>query len=407
MFQAMASIGPNTVNAMLRPRPLLTGVGVLVATALGVYKLAGAESSYTPATYFVDCTNGVNGAAGAHSAFRTIQEACRAVRPGDQVIVRDGVYTAPPGYSLVDVIKGGRVSRPVTFQAEHRGRAILCGGTNSIRNCFVIEAHVSHVKISGFCMSGFLSAGVTIGDASTNIEISANDIGFIGRTCTDTPYGLDGIYVSPNSSGVLVDKNVIHDIGRFAPGENGCNPSTTYYANHDHGVYVNGVNGITIINNVFFNNHSGWGVHFYSGSGTFSSHILVANNTFAFANPYRVGQVVLTSPGVVNATFENNLFFAPKTAGLNVDPSSAFTNVTVNNNLVSVAKLASSMPPNVSFTNNLINADPLLVDPQRHDFHLQRLSPAADGGRVIPQVTDNFDGYPRSTNTGAYSIGAY
>ena len=200
---------------------------------------------------------------------------------------------------------------------------------------------------------------------------------------------------------------MIHDIGRFGPGENGCNPSTTYYANHDHGVYVNGVNGLTIVNNIFYNDRSGWGVQFYSCSSTFSSNILVANNTFAFANPYRVGQLLLSTPGVVNATIENNLFYGPTTAGLNVDSTCVFTNVTINNDLVFGAPVASSAPPGVTLTNNLPNTDPMLVNAPALDFHLEPLSPALSGGVVIPQITDNFDGDQRWTTNGTYSIGAY
>ena len=39
---------------------------------------------------------------------------------------------------------------------------------------------------------------------------------------------------------VLIEGNLIHDIGRFSAGESGCSPARLYYQIHDHGIYADG-----------------------------------------------------------------------------------------------------------------------------------------------------------------------
>src|SRR5437667_72552 len=79
---------------------------------------------------------------------------------------------------------------------------------------------------------GFLGWNVT------NIQIVGNHIHDIGRLCTATAYGPAGMYFHAGSD-ILVEQNLIHDIGRYQLGENGC---TLGDARHDHAIYIDGTN---------------------------------------------------------------------------------------------------------------------------------------------------------------------
>src|SRR5207247_5222545 len=93
----------------------------------------------------------------------------------------------------------------------------------------------------------------------------------------------------------LVERNVMHDIGRLGPGEQGCNPSTAYWQNHDHGVYHGEGNNLVIRNNLFYNFTRGWAIQRYSGGGGSLSGLSILNNTFAFPNPNRDGHITIAT----------------------------------------------------------------------------------------------------------------
>ena len=58
---------------------------------------------------------------------------------------------------------------------------------------------------------------------------------------------------------ITLEGNRFYNIGRFGPGENGAAPGNDYWQNHDHGVYLDGVSHVDIINNTFLAHEHGWG----------------------------------------------------------------------------------------------------------------------------------------------------
>src|SRR5438477_1644261 len=351
-------------------------------------------------TYYVSPTgDDINGTGTSTSPFQTIQRAADLVNPGDTVIVKDGVYTTS-NWGLVVLTRGGNSSAWVSFKSENKGGAVLDGQNYTTTYGFDIEPPGgSYVQIQDFEVRNFKKIAINLNWPGGNYDISGNHIHHIGRICSDEEVGYGGMYIH-NVTNVVVEKNVIHDIGRFGFLENGCIPLTTYYQNHDHGVYVDGVTGITIKNNTFYNIGHGWGIHFYSGNGVRSSSILVANNTFAFPNPDRDGQIILAAPGVSDANIQNNIFYSPRTAGVRISPdSTTFTNVLISYNIVSGGTITSGSASGITVSNNMDNTDPLLVNPSLHDFHLQAGSPAINAGASLTQVTDDMDGNSRPQAT--------
>jgi hypothetical protein len=199
---------------------------------------------------------------------------------------------------------------------------------------------------------------------------------------------------------VVFDGNVWHDIGRLAPGEQSCAPRTEYYQNHDHGIYVADADDITVRNNVFYNFGRGWPIHRYFSRGSLARGLIIVNNTFVGANPYRPGQIILASP-TEGLRVENNIFHSPQDAALFFD-TSRLSGAVVRNNLSFPGEMRVGRARGVQFEHNWEGVDPRLTS----DFRLQPDSPAIDVGLPLAEVTHDAAGVRRPQGKG-YDLGAY
>jgi hypothetical protein len=222
----------------------------------------------------------------------------------------------------------------------------------------------------------------------------------VGHYCTSTSNGIVGInaYV-PN---LVIEQNVVHDIGRWANGENGCSTSNAYWQNHDHGVYHGEGDNVVIRNNVFYNFIRGWAIQRYDGSGTTVSNLQIVNNTFVGANPNKDGQVIIATP-TLGLVISNNIFYQPRTAGVWFEVGG--NSGTVTNNLTYGANLITGSSAGLALAGNR-TGDPQFVDVAARDFFLQAGSPAIDRGATLPSVLDDFLGVKRPRGAGV-DIGAY
>jgi putative cofactor-binding repeat protein len=264
---------------------------------------------------------------------------------------------------------------------------------------FYLEGPDIHVL--GFEITNFTGAGASMWSARD--ALVGNVIHDIGHVCSDSDLGKVGIYVE--ASDATIDGNVIHSIGRLAPGEQGCNPATTNWQNHDHGIYVEGSTNVLVSNNVFYDDTHGWDIHVYSSNGPGSSGLVIVNNTFAFPNPNRDGHVLFATPSVSNAIVENNIFYQPRTEGLHFS-GGTYTNITVTNNLTTGAVTTATSPSGATVTGNFDDVDAKLVAPDAGDFHADVTSPAIDHGVALTAVTTDIEGTKRPKGAG-YDIGAY
>lgn len=363
------------------------------------------------ATYYVATNGNDQNSGSANLPYRTLQKAADSVSPGDTVIVRDGNYTTG-NWTFVDMQRAGTSSAWITFKAEHQGGAVLDGQNNGVTKFgFSLSQHSSFMRMEGFEIKNLqteLGAGALMIYAN-NVLVTKNKIHDIGRVClpAEIDAGITGMYIAFADS-VTVEKNVIHDVGRFGTLEDSdCNTGSP---NHDHGIYVAGATNLLIKNNVIYQIPHGWGIHFYNSDGkTQSSGVTVANNTLAFPNADRDGLLLLSSPGLTNAVIENNIFYRPTTAGINVSTTAgptSYSNVSIANNLTFGGASGSGTAAGVTFAaGNLGNTDPRLVNPDGFDFHLQSGSPAIDAGMTVPQVTDDYEGNIRPQGA-RFDIGA-
>jgi hypothetical protein len=232
--------------------------------------------------------------------------------------------------------------------------------------------------------------------------IVGNHVHHIGRHCSDTSNGHTGASLGAGSRRIVFDGNVWHDIGRFAPDEGGCSPRTEYYQNHDHGIYVADADEVTIRNNVFYNFARGWPIHRYFSRGSLGRGLVIVNNTFVGANPYRPGQIILASP-TEDLRIENNIFYSPQSAALFFE-NDRFARASVRNNMIFQGAIKVGRSRGVRFEHNWEGVDPRLSG--AGDFRLRSESPAIDAGLPLADVTHDADGVTRPQGNG-YDLGAY
>jgi hypothetical protein len=383
-------------------------VRTLIATV--VILLAGIilrPNAVTATIYYVATTGNDANPGTLSTPFRTIQKAADIITPGDTVVVKDGVYTDTNKDDIVVYVRrGGNSTAWVTFRAENPLAAIVDGQNNTAAKGWHISAPYIHIE--GFEVRNSFRHGFMI--YADNVNLIKNHIHHIGRYCTDSAYGIDGVFLSMNSN-IKIEKNILHNIGRHEAGENGCSPSTPYYQNNDHGIYIASSEYIEVSNNVFYDINRGWPIHIYDGSSSKgSSNLKIFNNTFAFANPYRDGHIYLARPSVFNTVIQNNIFYQPRNTAIIIkdsllSDSNRLIDVTISNNITYGGPISLVTSSNVTFSNNL-TIDPKFINTSAKDFHLQAISPAIDAGIAVSEVTTDFDGISRPKLV-TYDIGAY
>ncbi len=304
----------------------------------------------------------------AEKPWRSLKKAAEAVKPGDTVIVRDGVYTAAAGEEcVVTVRRGGTADQPIVFRAEHKWGAVVDGRDNATKLGWNLGREARYVTIEGFEIRNLSACGIDSNAGTDHLTVKGCHIHHIGNIETTTRYGLDGIFDNADTSYHVYEGNVFHHIGRTGP--------SSVLFNLDHGIYTCGKHH-TIVNNVFYHMNAGWGVQ-VAGYKTVDD-LLISNNTFAFGN--KRGHIVLWQP-CHNVLIQNNIFYKPAVPNAIAFVSAELANVVLRNNLVFGGGLKDDNDHEACLVSGTIqDRDPLLVGPERGDFHLKAGSPALGAG---------------------------
>jgi hypothetical protein len=332
--------------------------------------------------------------------------AAMAGNPGDTVIALDGTYnsegvvtTAQSVSSVVVLHHSGAPGMPITFRALNRGGAILDAGNTSSSACngawaYFDVGNVSYIVIQGFVIQNGCYNGIRSNGSAHNVTIRWNEIRYIGNWANPAgPSSPSGTYLNSSEYAFTFDGNLFHDIG------GGSN------TNQQHAIYTSG-SMVTVVNNIFYNLAHGWAIQTAGGNG-----VLIANNTFAFPNPNRTGQVELWDGGdpgsLANVTIRNNIFYQPTDIAVVTTLSAPMGGgCSIDHNLTTVGQMYDGGSP-CTVATNLTGTDPMLADVATtpYDFRLLAGSPAIGAGIPVTAAAVDFYGIPRLME-GAFDVGA-
>ena len=263
-----------------------------------------------------------------------LQAAANLVQPGDTVLVAAGVYTdADADGAILRITRGGTAEQWVTFASLASREAVLEGATIGI------QVNAPFVRVEAFEIRHANEHGITVRLGADDVALVNNHIHHIGRHCTETGMGLNGIVHS--TSRLRVEGNLIHDIGRLANGEQGCvTPPTTARQNNDHGLYLSGSGGddTFVEGNEFLNINRGWPVHLFK-SGT-ARNYTIRDNQFSGAHPVETGHIVIAG-AFTGLNIVNNTFINPRNAAIRTFRCSGSTGIIQGNRSTHPMQLAS------------------------------------------------------------------
>lgn len=312
-------------------------------------------STLHAASYYV-AVNGNDSNPGTSAApFATVQRGVNAAKPGDTVIVRDGVY-GPNG--------AGNTAFPVTInqagitlKSENKLGAILdC--QNTCYGYISLGANSANAVIDGFEITRGYMAGIHMNSGGAqNMTIRNCHIHHIGNRNASEDYGIVGIYTDTAATGVIETSEIDH-IGRSNDKGN----------SYDQGIYYHG--NLTIRGNVFHDSLSGW--HIQTADGFSGS---ITGNTFDGQNQYpgKYGQIMLWGKGS-GLTIGKNIF--ANSGGPAVVAYQTSGACSIASNFLTGGMTTDSA---CSVSGSVLNGDPQFVAPPA-DYHLQKGSKAAGYG---------------------------
>lgn len=273
------------------------------------------------ATYYVATTGSDSNDGSTGNPWRNPQKCAQPpVAAGDTCLVRDGSYTATPFVILISTSvssASGTAANPITIKSENYHGAKLVQPT---RNGQAVAVYVGrpYYVIEGFDVDG---AGVTyntgtssshagIGVYASNVTVRRNHVRNIARTlCSNSSFGNAGVFINNGLSNILVEKNLIHTIGRLRNGESGC---VTTISQHDHGIYITWGTDITVRYNVVYDTNRGYAMNIYSTSSSVHTRYKIYNNTFAGRSPTGAPSGHIIIGGIwTNSEIKNNIFYQP------------------------------------------------------------------------------------------------
>ncbi|MBL8159265.1 hypothetical protein JNJ66_02305 [Candidatus Saccharibacteria bacterium] len=344
--------------------------GVLDASGTAILQFGTLSAPSGPTLYVA--TNGEDGNDGTTESTpkKTIAAALSAANPGDTILVGPGTYDG----NFITT-KGGTAEGIITIRSATRHGAKI-NGNNSTSSQSAVEINHEYIRFQDFEVTGEMGTRHGVYAAANNIEIVGNHIHTICRFKTDGTGWKGGAGIQsgqPQLSGVLIDGNIIHDIG--APG------STEQLV---HGMYIDAHVTDTVVSNNIIYNVEDFGLHPYDE--TEASGWVFVNNVI-----YNTGRGILQAPGGVT---RNNIVFDTRGARYDIRGDG---NVVSNNMGGGTGEGGQE---------GVTDADPLFVDAQNHDFRLQPGSPAIGAGTMTDAPPKDAGGVTRPQG-GAIDMGAY
>ena len=418
------------------------------------------------ATYYV-ATNGDDNNPGTEAQpWATITKAANTLVAGDTVYVKEGTYAeivrpvnsgtegnyitymAYPGHTVINDLDGIRTNfwdagfvttaksyiKVSGFQIKNStGGFGLLAQENShhiiFENNYTYNSYNSGIgawdsndiiidnnEVELACNDGYQEC--ISADNSYNVEITNNHVHHSGPGS----HGGEGIDVKYGSHDVLVKGNYVHDINRLGIYTDSWRRYTyniTIDSNvvHDcihYGYAIAAEKGfllqyITLINNIgYHNKHAGFAIGDWDGGKAHPMYdIYCINNTFynngwtaaEGGDDWGCGIDIMEPKGLQNVVIRNNIVSDNLSATI-ID-SNKTAEIHVDHNLID----GYAGHPDENIGTDYVMGDPLFVDPENNDLHIQSGSPAIDMGSSVNAPDHDMDGDSRPDN-GLWDMGA-
>jgi hypothetical protein len=322
---------------------------------------------------------------------KTIARADALASPGYIIHVAPGTYkvsAASSGSAGIRTTKSGTSSARITFLSDVQGGAKLVGSGTG----FVWESKGNYVDIQGFDITGttrigILATGANLGIRKNNVHDLTVSIGCNGS-------GGGGIVTNTSVGNVVIDSNIVKNIGYQWVAPANCNTVQGIYISNANNVVTNNiVSGVAAV-----------GIQQWHGA---TASTIVNNTVFYSKVGILIGQgdAGTTSTGSQNNYVANNIVYGNKIYGIQEAGKVGGNNRYVNN-LVASSGTAWKVKGTVTGS---ISSNPLFVNYQANgsgDYHLTSSSPAIDRGtsNLAPKI--DFAGVARPRGA-AVDLGAY
>ena len=423
----------------------------------------------TPGVYYVAPSGNDSDAGTQSQPWRTIQKAANAMVAGDSTTVLSGNYNervqvtisgtvgAPITYQAEGTvtmkgfsvradyitIKGFEISNTDGNLSTKDGVGIFVEGSN----CLIEGNYIHYASWGGILIWAEYGNEITTNhcivrnnrlyrNALFGVEVFGRDNLIEGNEIWGTiqhhpnwsspPPSPDADGIHFFGAGHTIRKNYIHDISYRDP-EN-VDPHIDCFQTWDDPGYVsaghdiileqnycknleakdayafgkafmlNGASNLVIKNNV---------LQTYAGIvAAHGGNLTIVNNTITsdLSLYSRYGQLGVDLTQTSNVIVKNNIFYDFPTYGIYIGDGPSQQGLDFGYNLFyrSDGRVPSSSP----YPHDLMDVNPMFVNPTSGDFHLQPNSPAVDAGNTLAVVTDDFSGNARPQGT-RYDIGAY
>ena len=427
---------------------------LLILLALLVTSFSAAQAQ-GGATYYV-ATNGNDSNPGTEaSPFRTLNHAVRALRPGDTLLVMQGMYNEELKNNIPS---GDSWERPVTLRA-YPGHQVTIMPNAGAQRVISFNNNQHHIVIDGFVLDGtnvryevikLLGTTEEGRPSPHHIRIINNEIRNAGAAQSSNgqyKYYSAGILTTGRADYVEYINNHIHhngvtdyDHGIYHTSSYGLIEGNVIYNNMGSGVKVgwgqNAVNNI-VRNNVIYDNNAaqgfdgqkkqGRGIGVYAGSGTQVYNNVIwgghkagidvsynGNNAQIFNNTISnsmgwgiaVGLGPDHSDRVSNAVIRNNVVYQEVNQPAILDARGINTLIERNLTYGSNATIQRDPRSSATIRDNMVNVNPMFVNAGARDFSLQANSPAVDAGLAVPEVGFDLAGQARPQGR-SHDLGAY